>query len=229
MNWCPGGASCPRPKMSADAPDSDVTEETVCPRCNYGNPTHEEHCQRCKFILHLTTEDEQSIKDRLSGAEGRWLGVESVSDEGEVPGQGLVEELKDVSFFLGWAPKGLVKVIPALEPLQFSKGSTVVKQGDPADSFYIVRSGDVQVVMEREDRLAAPIATLGPKEGFGEMAILTEQPHRSFTIVAMTDVELWRLPKEEFKALLSENLALSLYFNRIMTQRLRALQQKVYL
>ena len=87
----------------------------------------------------------------------------------------------------------------------------------------------MQVVMEREDRLAAPIATLGPKEGFGEMAILTEQPHRSFTIVAMTDVELWRLPKEEFKALLSENLALSLYFNRIMTQRLRALQQKVYL
>ena len=171
-------------KMSADAPDSDVTEETVCPRCNYGNPTHEEHCQRCKFILHLTTEDEQSIKDRLSGAEGRWLGVESVSDEGEVPGQGLVEELKDVSFLSGLGSKSLVKVIPALEPLQFSKGSTVVKQGDPADSFYIVRSGDVQVVMEREDRLAAPIATLGPKEGFGEMAILTEQPHRSFTIVA---------------------------------------------
>ena len=157
------------------------------------------------------------------------MGVESVSDEGEVPGQGLVEELQEVSFLAGLGSKSLVKVIPVLEPLQFSRGSTVVKQGDPTDSFYIVRSGDVQVVMEREDRLAAPIATLGAKEGFGEMAILTDQPHRSFTIVAMTDVELWRLSKEEFKALLSENLSLSLYFNRIMTQRLRALQEKVYL
>ena len=211
-------------------PDQDVVEgEAVCPRCNYGNPVEEQHCQRCKFILHLTEEGELSIKGRLSGTESRWLGVESVSDEGEVPGQDLVEELRDVSFLAGLGSKSLVKVVPALEPLSYSRGSTIVKQGDPADAFYIVRSGDVEVVMERQGKLAAPIASLGPKEGFGEMAILSDQPNRSFTIIATSDVELWRLPKEEFKALLGENLSLSLYFNRIMVQRLMSLQEKVFL
>ena len=210
--------------------DGDVAEGVaVCPRCNYGNPVEDQHCQRCKFILHLTEEDELSIKGRLSGTESRWLGVESISDEGEVPGQDLVEELRDVSFLAGLGSKSLVKVVPALEPLSFSRGSTIVNQGDPADSFYIVRSGDVQVVMERQGKLAAPIASLGPRDGFGEMAILSEQPNRSFTIMATTDVELWRLPKEEFKALLAENLSLSMYFNRVMVQRLMSLQEKVFL
>ena len=107
--------------------------------------------------------------------------------------------------------------------------STIVHQGDPADSFYLARSGEVQVVMERDDRLAAPIATLGPKEAFGEMALLTDQPHRSFTIVAMSDAELWRLPKPYFDGLLTENLSLAMYFNRLLSQRLKVLQEKVYL
>ncbi len=85
------------------------------------------------------------------------------------------------------------------------------------------------MVMERQGKLAAPIASLGPRDGFGEMAILSEQPNRSFTIMATTDVELWRLPKEEFKALLAENLSLSMYFNRVMVQRLMSLQEKVFL
>ena len=206
-------------------------EETVCPRCNYGNAVHWEVCERCRFTLHLTAEEQESIEGRLRGAEGGLLGVESASDEGEGPiaGQELVEELKDVSFFGELGSKSLVKVIPALERESFAKGSTIVKQGGPADSFYILRAGEVEVVLEREGRLASPIATLGPKEGFGEMAILTDQPERSFTILAMTDVELWRLPRAEFTRLVSENLSLSIYFNRLMAHRLKALQEKVYL
>ena len=204
-------------------------EEMVCLRCNYGNPKEDEVCQRCGFILQLTKEEERSIEGRLSGADKRLQGVESASDEGEVPGQDLVEELKEVSFLAGLGSKSLVKLTPALEHQRFPKGSTIVKQGGPADSFYIVRSGDVQVVLEREGRLASPIATLGAKEGFGEMALLTDKPDHSFTIIALSDVELWRLPKEEFKSLVSENLSLALYFNRLLIQRLSTLQEKVYL
>ena len=204
-------------------------EEAVCPRCNYGNTEAVEVCNRCGFPVHLTQDEQQSIQGRLSGSESRWLGVESASDEGDVPGGALIEELKEVSFLSGLGNKSLVKVIPALEPQHFSKGSTIVKQGDPADAFYIVRSGEVQVVLERQDRLGAPIATSGAKEGFGEMALLTDRPYRSFTIVAITDVELWRLPKPDFNGLLSENHSLAFYFNRLLSQRLTALEEKVCL
>ena len=201
-------------------------EEVVCARCNYGSSIGAEICWRCKFPLNLTTEEEQSIAGRLSGAESRWLRVESASDEGQIPGQDMIEELKEVPFFTELGSKSLVKIIPALERQVFAKGSTIVKQGDVGDSFYIIRSGTVEVLLEREGKPVIPIAQLGPKDGFGEMALLTNQP-RSANVVAATDVEVWRLAKVGFDELLSENLSLSLYFNRILTHRLRALQEKI--
>ena len=117
-------------------------------------------------------------------------------------------------------------MIPSLEERVFPRGSTVIKQGDPGDSFYIIRRGTVRIMLERPDRPVVTVAQLGPKEGFGEMALLTEQP-RSASVVAMTDIKAWCLPKAAFAQLLSENLSLALYFNRILTQRLRTLQEEL--
>ena len=161
---------------------------TVCPRCNYDNFKDDELCQRCESPLHLTKEEEESIEGRLSGRGSRYLGAESASDEGEVPGQGQTDELKEVPMLAGLGTKSLARIVAALEPRSFQPGSTIVKQGEPGDSFYIVRSGSVQVMLEREGTPAITVAELGPREGFGEMALLTDQP-RSASVVAVTDVE----------------------------------------
>ena len=163
-------------------------EVTVCPRCNYGNFKDDELCQRCESPLHLTKEEEESIEGRLSGRGSRYLGAESASDEGEVPGQGQTDELKEVPMLAGLGTKSLARIVAALEPRSFQPGSTIVKQGEPGGSFYIVRSGSVQVMLEREGTPAITVAELGPREGFGEMALLTDQP-RSASVVAVTDVE----------------------------------------
>ena len=201
-------------------------EEAVCSRCNHGSPMTEETCQRCNFPLHLTEEEEKSIEIRLSGTDSRLLGVENAMDDGEVPGQELVEELKEVPCFAGLGPKNLVKVIPALEQRRYPNGTTIVKQGDPGDSFYILRSGNAQVVLERGGRPPTPIASLGPNEGFGEMALLTDQP-RSANVIATTDVSVWCLPRMAFDQLVAENLSLAIYFNRILSQRLSTLQERL--
>ncbi len=201
-------------------------EVTVCPRCNYGNFKDQPVCTRCEWPLDMTEEEEQSIESRLSGADPRHQGVESANDKGKVPGQKLVDELKNVPFFTGLGAKSLAKVIPAMEQRQFAEGFTILRQGDEGDAFYILTKGEVQVWLERDGRQPVPIAKLGPNEGFGEMALLTDQP-RSATVVALTDVEAWHLSKMAFSALLSENLSLGLYFNRILSQRLRALQDQI--
>ena len=156
----------------------------------------------------------------------RYLGAESASDEGEVPGQGQTDELKEVPMLAGLGTKSLARIVAALEPRSFQPGSTIVKQGEPGDSFYIVRSGSVQVMLEREGTPAITVAELGPREGFGEMALLTDQP-RSASVVAVTDVETWCLSKVAFQELVSQNLSLALYFNRILSQRLSALQERI--
>ena len=82
----------------------------------------------------------------------------------------------------------------------------------------------MQVVLERDRVPPSPVAELGSGEGFGEIALLTGQP-RSATVIALTDVETWSIPKDAFDVLVSENLSLGLYFNRVLSQRLRALQE----
>ena len=171
--------------------------EGVCPRCNYGNPETDDICQRCKFPLRLTEEEGKTLESRLSGADSRVIGVESPSDEGDVPGQELADELKELPFFAGLGPKSLVKIMPALEGTTYPKGTRIVTQGEQGDSFYIIRSGKVQVVLEGTGNSKIPVASLGPKEGFGEMSLLTDEP-RSATVTAASQVEAWRLPKDAF-------------------------------
>ena len=217
----------PATRIPGIAPPSyvrqEIEDETVCSRCSYGNPKDAETCQQCDFPLSLTREEEQSIEARLSGLESRWMGVESTSDEGEVPVQGLIEELKEVPIFSEMSSKDLVKVISTLEQLSFQKGSTIVKQGDVGDSFYVIRGGTVNVVLERSGGESIPVARLGPNETFGEMALLTDRP-RAASIIAITDVDTWRLPRAEFEELLLESPSLSIHFNRILIKRVVALQ-----
>ena len=201
-------------------------EERVCARCSYGNSKEQETCGRCQFPLDLTEEEEQSIEGRVSGADSRWQGIESVSDEGELPGQSLIDELKEIPVFSQLGSRTLVKVIPALEQKRFPGGQTIVRQGDAGDSFYVIRSGEVQVVLERSGSQDVDVAKLGAGEGFGEMALLMEQP-RAANVVAATDVEAWKLSKSAFDELLSENLSMRVYFNRILVQRLSELQAKI--
>ena len=218
----------PLSRIPGPPPESEVREEqAVCSRYNHGNPQEAEKCQRCDFPLHLTPEEQESIEVRLSRKGSRWMGVESATDEGQIPGQELIDDLKEIPLFAGLGSKSLVKLLPALEELHYSNGTTIVKQGDEGDSFYIVRTGNVQVLVEREGRPATPIAGLGPNEGFGEMALLTDQP-RFASVVATSDVDMWRLSKAAFEELVSDNLSLSIYFNRILAQRFKALQERLY-
>ena len=80
---------------------------------------------------------------------------------------------------------------------------------------------------EDEGGREVPIALLGPREGFGEMALLTDQP-RFATVVALTDLEVWRVPKPAFEQLLSADRSLSIYFNEILGQRISGLNERRY-
>jgi MFS family permease len=81
-----------------------------------------------------------------------------------------------------------------LERRAFPAGATVFSQGDVGDLYYVVESGEVDVL--GDGRL---LATLGPGEGFGEIALLRSSP-RTATVVARTDVRLRALGSGHFLA-----------------------------
>ena len=69
-----------------------------------------------------------------------------------------------------------------LEPVDVPAGSVVFRQGDVGDRYYVVESGEVEVIGD-----GRVVAVLGPGEGFGEIALLRRTP-RTATVVARTDV-----------------------------------------
>jgi MFS family permease len=79
-----------------------------------------------------------------------------------------------------------------LEPVQVGAGQAVFRQGDPGDRFYVIETGRAEVV--GDGRL---VTTLGPGEGFGEIALLRRLP-RTATVRAATNLEIYALRGDRF-------------------------------
>ena len=83
-------------------------------------------------------------------------------------------------------------------------GQTVVRQGERADAFYIVRKGTLQVVEEdAKTGVERVLRTLGRGESFGELGLIDSAP-RAATVRATTHAELFEVDKGTFDRLLSE-------------------------
>jgi MFS family permease len=80
----------------------------------------------------------------------------------------------------------------ALEPLDVPAGQVLFRQGDPADRYYVIEQGTVDVV--GGGRL---VTKLGPGDGFGEIALLRRVP-RTAMVRAATDLQLQTLTCDRF-------------------------------
>jgi CRP-like cAMP-binding protein len=73
-------------------------------------------------------------------------------------------------------------------------------------------------VQVSQDGVEREVSKLGPGEFFGEMGLLTGEP-RTATIVAESDVECYRVGKEEFQQLLEDRPALAEEVASVLARR----------
>ena len=99
------------------------------------------------------------------------------------------------------------------------RGAILMRQGEPGDCLYFVVSGRLRVFGTRDDGERINIATSGPGETLGEMALLSNEP-RSASIEALSDAELLRLSKAGFDRLINEHPRTMAVFTRIIAARL---------
>ncbi|HEY3060070.1 MAG TPA: cyclic nucleotide-binding domain-containing protein [Chloroflexota bacterium] len=86
----------------------------------------------------------------------------------------------------------------------FDAGQIVVREGEPGDACYIVKSGDAAVISQDLIGQEITLAVLQPAASFGEIALLTNQP-RTATIRAQTDLETFVLDRADFERLARED------------------------
>jgi CRP/FNR family transcriptional regulator, cyclic AMP receptor protein len=97
----------------------------------------------------------------------------------------------------------------------FKAGDVIFKEGDPAEEFFVIKTGSVEIRLG--NRL---LATLPERSIFGEMALIDHGP-RSATAVAATDATIVPVGEKQFLFLVSRTPYFALNVMRVLVTRLR--------
>jgi cAMP-dependent protein kinase regulator len=106
--------------------------------------------------------------------------------------------LEEVALLSSLLPYERSKIADALESVTFQAGETIIRQGDPGDNFYLIESGEAEVV---KNGLQEAVNKLGKGDYFGELALLNDAP-RAASVRAITKMKLATLGKDGFQRLL---------------------------
>jgi len=99
--------------------------------------------------------------------------------------------------FRGLPDEVLLMLFVAAQEFIAHKGDVIVREGEPGEELYIVGGGEVDVIVGYTTDTPVRLATLGPKECFGEMCII-EPMMRSATVVARGSAMLYSLRSTTF-------------------------------
>jgi MFS family permease len=140
-----------------------------------------------------------------------------VLDRAEIPEREL-ELLHGISIFRPLPAPILEGLAGAMLPLHVEAGREIVREGEAGDRFYVIASGEVEIVTHGE-----VINHEGPGEFFGEISLLRDVP-RTATVRAKTDVELRALERDDFIAAVTGHAASAEAADSIVATRLSSLR-----
>jgi len=141
------------------------------------------------------------------------------------PGES-VELLARVPLFSELSRDELERISRVSVARSFPAGVRVFHEGDHSDACYLVRQGDLRVTREHPDGRAIALATLGPGDLFGELAMLDGEA-RSASVETLTDSELLALPAADVRRLLADHPEISIKLIGALTKRLRETNERV--
>ncbi|RXG85748.1 cyclic nucleotide-binding domain-containing protein [Bradyrhizobium zhanjiangense] len=127
-------------------------------------------------------------------------------------------------FFGGLPDPGLDLLISMLVERRFDAGATVVAEGEPGRSMFIVESGRLSVSKRTNKGSVIPISSLERGDFFGEMTLI-EMQNRSATVVAESPTVLYELTAQKlyacYKADIHAYVIVLQNINRELCRRLR--------
>jgi len=129
------------------------------------------------------------------------------------------ETIRSIPIFSGLSREDVAKILGKMEETSFGAGATIFSQGEQGDAFYLIQSGAVQVVLVSGAGKSEVVAILGPRDWFGEMALLSGEP-RSATIDTVKETVLWRLRREDWDELIEKHPTWLLQFCTTLSKRL---------
>src|SRR5262249_56112475 len=106
------------------------------------------------------------------------------------------EILRRSSVFRFVSDDHFAAIEPLLQEEHYEFGDVIVKQGDPANSFFVLTRGRARAIKIKADGEEVPLGGLKPGDSFGEAA-LSEGGTRNATVRCSTAVDVWRIDPDD--------------------------------
>jgi CRP-like cAMP-binding protein len=134
--------------------------------------------------------------------------------------------LHRVPAFSALVSEDLLAVADVIVPRTFGAGEVVFRENDAGDTCYVVRAGRVRAVREHSDGRSITLATFGPGDIFGELAMFDEE-RRSATVEALEDSEAAAILGRDMRRLLRTHPDIAIKLLRALSRRLRETNERL--
>ncbi len=134
--------------------------------------------------------------------------------------------LRRVSLFASLSDAQIEQLAAGSVRRNFPKGRTIVAEGEPSQSLYILLSGRAKVQRSDAEGKEVILAVLGSGECFGEMSLIDDAP-RSASVITLESCDFMAINKENFKAMLIQNNEMCMAVMKGLVKRLREADKKI--
>jgi CRP/FNR family transcriptional regulator len=120
----------------------------------------------------------------------------------------------------------LRRVADVSVPRDFGPGDVVFREGDDSDTCYVVQSGHARALREHGDGRQITLATFGPGDIFGELAMFDDE-RRSATVEAIDALEVIGILGPDMRRLMREHPDIAVQLSIALGRRLRAANERL--
>lgn len=111
----------------------------------------------------------------------------------------ITDVLGRLSIFESASALALERLAAVVQPIDLAPGAVVIREGDPADDMFVIRSGSFDVTVRGD-----LINTMEPGDWFGEIG-LVEGVARTATVTTRSAALVWRVPGDVFLSALQDS------------------------
>ncbi len=138
----------------------------------------------------------------------------------------VVELLGRVPAFSTLEQSDLERIAEVAVPRDFEPGQAVFREGDASDTCYVVREGHPRAVRTHGDGRTITLATFGPGDIFGELAMF-EDERRSATVEAIDQTSVVGVLGPDMRRLMGEHPAIATRLVIALGRRLREMNERL--
>jgi CRP/FNR family transcriptional regulator len=131
-----------------------------------------------------------------------------------------------VPVFEELADDDLRRVADVTVPRRFAAGEVVFREGDDSDTCYVVNAGHARAIREHPDGRQITLATFGPGDIFGELAMFDDE-RRSATVEATDDLEVLGILGGDMRRLMRRHPDMAVKLVISLGRRLRAANERL--